>query len=258
MTKYEPLFAKYYDYIVHDRREALAVDEDVAFLKEVFASNLTEDVREILDVGCGTGRYLVPLVETGFNVTGIDNSPDMLAQCEARLNDRGLSAKLVELDLMQLSETEKYDAVICMNSVISYFLDTEDILKALSLFYAALRPGGLLVLEIWNALANASLFGTTSVYKVRDGNVRVVNRQKHDYDPFRSIYRGKLDVTVVDSGKRHSFSREEVIRVMTVGEIIAYLKAAGFANISVNQRKDTLDDSGDEELVFLASHLETD
>ena len=92
MMPYDPLFAKYYDYLVHDRREALVTEDDMAFLTEAFAG---KDIREVLDAGCGTGRYLIPLVRDGYGVTGLDNSPDMLAQCAARLQHQGLVLRVM-------------------------------------------------------------------------------------------------------------------------------------------------------------------
>ena len=212
MTSYEPLFAKYYDYLVHDRREAFATDEEIAFVKEAFSSKCDGVVREVLDVGCGAGRYLVPLAKEGFHITGIDNSSDMLAHCHARLAQRGLQAKLIELDLLRLPGIAEYDAILCMNSVLSYFVQTKDILKALALFLDSLRPGGLLVLEIWNIFAITATFGKTSNSEVSDGSVRIVSTEHSWYEPFRSIYHGRLDVRVVDGDERHAFSREEILR----------------------------------------------
>lgn len=252
MSKYEPLFAKYYDYLVHDRGEGLATDEDMAFLREAFFSRCAP-VKDILDVGCGTGRYVVPFAGSGYRVSGIDSSPDMLAQCSDRLKQRGLAARLIELDMLDLREQACYDAVLCMNTVICYLLETEQIIRALSLFREALRPGGLLVLEIWNILANTASFGTSEVYDYSDGDVNIVNRQKVWYEPFPSIYHAELDVTVSDAGEDYSFVREEVLRVMTVGEVTAYLKEAGFHNIYAQSRRDTMEpESQDEEWVFLA------
>jgi len=39
----------------------------------------------ILELGCGTGRILIPLAKTGYNVTGMDNSESMLAVCRGRI-----------------------------------------------------------------------------------------------------------------------------------------------------------------------------
>lgn len=253
MTNYNPLFSKYYDYLVHDCREAYATDDDMAFLKKAFADHCDIGVSDILDVGCGTGRYVIPLANDGFSVTGIDNSPEMLAQGGERLKQHGLSASLLELDLMDMQETCRYDALLCMNSVICYFHETKDIIKALTLFRKALRPGGILVLEIWNIFGNAASFGSSDVYEINDKEISITCRADNSYNSFTSIYHTILDVTVVDSGEERKFINDEFLRAMTVGEVTAYLEKAGFTNVTAHLRKDTLEpESGDEELVFLA------
>ena len=253
MKKYEPLFAKYYDYVAHDRREALATDEDLAFIKHAFEVNCARPVRDILDVGCGTGRYLVPLAASGFKVTGIDTSPDMLAHCRTRLAQRDLEAALVELDLMEMAESSVYDALLCMDSTLCYLTETGDIVKALSLFEHALRPGGLLVLEVFNASADAGSLSTAHTWEVRDGPLQITTKEYDWYEALRSVLHKTFDVIVTDGGREHVFSHEEELRVMSAAQVASYLEDAGFMKTSYELRKDSLTpESGDENLVFLA------
>lgn len=253
MKLYEPDFARYYDYLVHNCREAYAKEQDVDFLIKRLEEHSVGRVEKILDVGCGTGRYLVPLAKRGFEVTGLDNSPEMLAQCRQRLDMATSKTILVEQDLMEIRANHEYDALLCMNSVICYLLKTEEILKALSIFKRALRQDGVLVLEIWNIFANTSLFEQTSVHEIRDDQVVVTNKESYWYESFSSVFHTKLDVTVEENGETRAFTREEILRVMTVGEVITYLKAAGFAETCVVPRSDGFDESPkDEELLFFA------
>ena len=53
----------------------------------------------ILEPAAGTGRVLVPLLEAGFAVEGLDISPDMLAVCRQHCRDRGLDPELREADM---------------------------------------------------------------------------------------------------------------------------------------------------------------
>jgi SAM-dependent methyltransferase len=155
---------------------------------------------------------------------------------------------------MRLSDAQCYDAALCMDSVICYFLKTSEIVKALSLLREALKPDGLLVLGMWNVLAVTNIFGTTRRHTVRTGKGKIASTERGWYDAVKSIYHGQIDVTVTESGDEQSFSREEVLRVMTMGEVTAYLKQAGFDRVSAHSRPDSLEPgSQDEELVFLAS-----
>jgi SAM-dependent methyltransferase len=68
----------------------------------------------VLDLGCGTGRFLLPLLEEGFDVDGSDVSGDMIAQARALASRRGLEPRLTVQPMHQLEPSRKYRTVyIC-------------------------------------------------------------------------------------------------------------------------------------------------
>lgn len=245
MEPYEPDFARYYDLLVHGERNVEAPSSDLEFLLGALSSRAP--LSRILDVGCGTGRYLLPLTRRGLHLTGLDNSAQMLAQCRQRLDASGLSATLIERDLLQWTPEHAYDAAICMNSMLSYLVNTPDILSALARLRQALRPGGTLVLEIWNIFANTQLFGQAATHELVRNQVHLTWRDAYHFDTRRSVLRTRIDALVVDHGQPATFKREEVLRAMTAGEIEAYLKASGFCDISWLTRSDGQEGSGDDE-----------
>src|SRR5579872_6499287 len=91
----------------------------------------------ILEPACGTGRGLVPMLDAGHDVTGFDASPDMLARCRARCNERGLTP-----DLSQ-----------------PLFEDFGTAMAVLRRFHAHLAPGGTVILDI-QPLASMAMSGT--------------------------------------------------------------------------------------------------
>jgi SAM-dependent methyltransferase len=56
-----------------------------------------------LDVGCGTGRLLIPFLRAGLDVDGCDISPDMLALCAQRAEAEGIRPQLLAQAMHQLS-----------------------------------------------------------------------------------------------------------------------------------------------------------
>ncbi|HEV2662742.1 MAG TPA: class I SAM-dependent methyltransferase, partial [Ktedonobacteraceae bacterium] len=65
---------------------------------------------KILELACGSGRVLLPLVQDGYAVTGVDTSAAMLAIARARLQESGLSARatLVQQDISALNLGQKF------------------------------------------------------------------------------------------------------------------------------------------------------
>jgi SAM-dependent methyltransferase len=64
-----------------------------------------------LDVGCGTGRVLLPLLRDGLDVDGCDVSADMLALCQARAQNEGLRPQLFRQALSELELPRRYRSI---------------------------------------------------------------------------------------------------------------------------------------------------
>jgi hypothetical protein len=79
---------------------------------EYYTRQLAGVTGRILEPATGTGRVLVPLLEAGFTVEGLDSSPDMLAVCREHCRDRGLDPVLREADMTVFAEPAAYQAII--------------------------------------------------------------------------------------------------------------------------------------------------
>jgi SAM-dependent methyltransferase len=105
----------------------------------------------VLEVACGSGRVLVPLVRGGCDVIGVDISPHMLALTRQKLDAElplAGSARLVQADMreFELAERDLDLAIVAVKSV-AYLTEREDQLRCLSRIAAHLRPGGLLAID---------------------------------------------------------------------------------------------------------------
>jgi SAM-dependent methyltransferase len=99
----------------------------------------------VLDVGCGTGRLLLPLVEAGIEVIGVDCSPAMLALARRKLGDR---VSLIEGDMRTVTLPGRYALVIISINTFMHLLTTADQLAALTNLAHHLAPGGRLIIDL--------------------------------------------------------------------------------------------------------------
>lgn len=97
-----------------------------------------------LDVGCGTGKSTQPLVELGYKVTACDVSPAMLARAAQKLAGQ---ATLVHAALPDLARLGRFDYVCCVNDVVNYLLDADELEAAFRALRANLAPDGVLVFD---------------------------------------------------------------------------------------------------------------
>jgi SAM-dependent methyltransferase len=114
---------------------------------EYYAHHLAGITGPILEPATGTGRILIPLLEKGLQVEGVDSSPDMLAVCRQHCQDRGLSPVLREADMTTFVQPGAYQAVIIPTGSIA-LLDNHAAQRALAAFRESLAPGGRLIVDV--------------------------------------------------------------------------------------------------------------
>jgi SAM-dependent methyltransferase len=99
-----------------------------------------------LDVACGTGRLLIPYLEAGLDVDGVDISGDMLALCRDRAADHGLVPRLYRQAMHQLDLPRTYRTIyVCGSFGLGGHREHDEM--AVRRFHDHLEPGGLLILD---------------------------------------------------------------------------------------------------------------
>lgn len=100
----------------------------------------------VLDVGCGTGRIVLDYLAEGIDIDGVDNSPDMLAICRDKAQQRKLSANLYEQEMETLALPRMYRTILVPSSTFLLITDAEFARDAMRRFFAHLQPGGALIM----------------------------------------------------------------------------------------------------------------
>lgn len=101
----------------------------------------------VLDLGCGTGAFLERARAAGLEAFGIDVSPQMAAVAEQRLGPG-----IVQVGRLQdVDGAEAWDAILALSLPFNYCAGVAEAREVLARFFRALRPGGLLVLQMAHA-----------------------------------------------------------------------------------------------------------
>ena len=102
--------------------------------------------RDVLELGCGTGRVAVPLARAGVGVTGVDVSPAMLDLARHRAG--GLPVRLVEGDMRTLDLGERRGAVIVALGGLQHMETASEVAAALATVARHLAPDGRAVVDV--------------------------------------------------------------------------------------------------------------
>jgi SAM-dependent methyltransferase len=108
----------------------------------------------ILELGCGTGRLLVPLVRADHQVTGVDLSSAMLARCRERLAKLSAAARgraeLVEGDFRHVELRRRFPLIVCPFNAFMHLYERRDVERFLASVKRHLSKGGLFAFDVMN------------------------------------------------------------------------------------------------------------
>lgn len=111
----------------------------------------------VLELACGTGRLLAPLVSTGLECAGVDSSSAMLERARARLERLGLRADLLQQRLEALHLDGSYRIILCGLDSFGLLIRRRDQLACLRAARELVTHDGRLILD----LSNGNLRGSS-------------------------------------------------------------------------------------------------
>lgn len=233
-----------------------AVDPAAAALARLYDLDLVEDPGDldlylalagrtggpILELAVGTGRLAVPLAAAGYEVTGVDLDPAMLARARARAGEMGRAVarrvRLVEADVvgLRLPDAGCYRlACIALNSLMLFSTRAAQA-AAFQTLADHLTPGGLAVVDAW--LPDAEDLGRFDgrlvlEYVRRDPETgELVTKSaaaRHDASTQSVSLTAIYEATREDGEPGRRWIRQDRLRLATADELVGYAEAAGLA-----------------------------
>ncbi len=226
---YGPSGAPYYDAATSVLR-ASAGDE--AF----YLGLARETGSPVLELGCGSGRVLLPIARAGIVCTGLDSSRTMLARLSARdppPNLRLVHARMQDFDL----PGERFALIFSAFRAFQHLLTVEDQLSCLAAVRRHLRPGGLFAMDVF-----APKFDRIAVFEEpespevrwREGDAEIVRLTSVKRDPVSQV----TEVTFRHERRRPGSPPESETVITRMRHLFRYelehlLARAGFTGIEV-------------------------
>jgi SAM-dependent methyltransferase len=180
---------------------------DVTFYRRIAAERRELDGGPVLDLACGTGRILVPLLRDGHTVVGIDRSPAMLARAAWRVRrqsaTRRARALLVQADLRGFAFKPAFALAVCAFHSVQHLVARGDLGRFLRAVRSSLVPGGWFAFDLlppdpaWIARDPARRWARTTFRHPESGQ-RFVYTTNHVYDPRRRALHMRMYYQPID------------------------------------------------------------
>jgi SAM-dependent methyltransferase len=185
----------------------------------------------IIDAPCGNGRLALPLARAGHDVVGIDITASYLDEARAVAARDGLRATFLHRDMRELADLSGFDAVINFWGSFGYFDDAGNA-AFVAAAYAALRPGGKLVLD--GHVHETLLPRFQRRGWSQHGDVLVLEDRRFDVAGSRIESDWTLIATGGGGEAQRGIERKHIsMRLYSGAELIALLRAAGFAAVEL-------------------------
>jgi SAM-dependent methyltransferase len=190
----------------------------------------------VLDLGCGTGRVLIPLLEAGVDADGVDLSEPMLERLRVKATGKGFRPRLLHADMRDFAMPRRYARVISAFNAFAHCETVEAQLDTLRRCREHLAPGGSLVLHIsfpgvalWLGPDGVAVLEHEAANPETAGRVEIYDRRFKDVVNQRQ--RSEIEVRELDArGEVLASHRFEAIqRWVYRYELELLLRLAGFA-----------------------------
>ena len=212
-------FAYIYDKLIGQDYEKWA-----DYIEDIFAKNNLKPSL-VLDLGCGTGSITNILAKRGYDMIGVDISPDMLNVAREKATEEGLDVLYLCQDIREFELYGTVDAIICTLDVLNYITDPDDLKQVFRLVRNYLNPDGIFIFDI----------NTEHKLKNTLGNNTFITDEEGVFYSWENEYSDGLSTQYLtffaelDDGTYERFDEVHVQRAYTVAEIKKMLVGAGMS-----------------------------
>lgn len=186
----------------------------------------------VLELGCGTGTMTELLAARGYDMIGVDNSPEML---EFAMEKRVESGHDILYLLQDMREFELYGtvrAVVCVCDSLNYILEEEELLEIFRLVNNYLDPGGYFIFDLNTAYKYREIMGETTIAENREEG-SFIWENYYDETEMLNSYELTLFIPEGGDGLFRRYEEEHIQRAYPIETVLTLLAEAGLQTEAV-------------------------
>ena len=214
------LLAPFYDAINADIDYKAWAD----FIDKIFNKEMKQKPELVLDLGCGTGSMTLALADLGYDMTGVDYSPEMLDIARERAEKAGQDVLWLCQDMREFELYGTVDAAVCCLDSINHLTEDGDLKECFDLVHNYLIPDGIFVFDINGKYKFENIYADETYAMEEDGGVCIwqnyYDQGSKLCDFYITLFKEEPD------GRYARYDEEQCERMYTLSEIKKALKAS--------------------------------
>ncbi len=203
-------FSNIYDKIYNNNKYFILADKFTPYLREN---------AKLLDLACGTGTFLFGMHEKGWQISGLDLSPEMLAIAKEKFNSNKIDCNLYCQNMENFNIHKKFDLITCNFDSLNYILSLEKLKKVFENVNNNLTEKGMFTFDVITEY-QAITFNKSS------------NR---DYNDFRlktnskyNALKKEKNIKITIEYDNQQFCEEHIQKIFDLADINNLLLSTGF------------------------------
>jgi SAM-dependent methyltransferase len=120
------------------------------YLLDFYLKYISQAGSPVLELACGTGRILIPLVEKGIDIYGLDISPEMLETCHKKAKERNISVNADQGDMRHFEFDSQFNLIFVAANSFQHLAELKDIQACFDSIKKNLAPGGKFIFDVLN------------------------------------------------------------------------------------------------------------
>lgn len=196
-----------------------------------FASSFIKDKASGIDVGCGSGAFTFALKDKGYDVFGIDISPQMISKATQNAKKKGYLINFAVANAEKLALNRKVDFITAICDVVNYFKNPTNFFQNA---YANLSEDGVLIFDVSTEYKLKNILANNVYTEEKDGVVYIWSNalSKNKVDMFLTFFKMDTD------GKYIRFDEEQTQYIHLQEDLVRQLYKAGFSIVEVYSSTD--------------------
>lgn len=215
-------YSKYYDLLYKDKKYKEESQYVIEKMKQ-FAPKASQ----IVELGSGSGSHAHYFCEAGFEVTGIERSPEMIAEAKAK-NIVGFKPTVGDISSFELPQ--QFDVALSLFHVISYLTENNSLIECFKKVHAHLKSDGIFMFDIWYSPAVYHQKPETRIKRLEDEAIAIVRLAESKMEWNNNVVAVNFEVLIKDKATQvtQTIQEEHLMRHFSIPEIKMLAVFTGF------------------------------